>query len=49
MNKSYIIVAFDEQTGFGKDGKIPWHYPRDLKHFKNTTSGAALVMGRKNL
>ena len=47
MNKSYIIVAFDEQTGFGKDGKIPWHYPRDLKHFKNTTSGAALVMGRK--
>ena len=42
-----IIVAVDRDLGFGKDGKIPWHYPEDFKHFKNTTSGHICVMGRK--
>ena len=31
----------------GKDGKIPWHIPEDFKWFKRTTSGEAVLMGRK--
>jgi dihydrofolate reductase len=31
----------------GKDGQIPWHLPEDLKHFKRTTLGHAVIMGRK--
>ena len=42
-----IIVAVDEDGGFGKDGKIPWHYSEDLKHFKEVTTGHVCIMGRK--
>lgn len=42
-----IIVAVDELGGFGKDGKIPWHYPEDLKHFQQVTKDCACIMGRK--
>ncbi|HXG84857.1 MAG TPA: dihydrofolate reductase [Pyrinomonadaceae bacterium] len=39
------IVAIAENHAIGKDGKLPWHYPADLKFFKQTTSGNAVVMG----
>ncbi len=39
------IVAVAENNAIGKGGKLPWHYPEDLKHFKETTSGNAVVMG----
>lgn len=39
------IVAVAENYAIGKDGKLPWHYPADLKHFKETTTGHAVVMG----
>ena len=42
-----IIVATDNKFGFGKDGKIPWHYPEDFKFFKETTKEKTLIMGRK--
>lgn len=41
-----IIVAVDEAGGFGKDGKIPWHLPEDLKHFQELTKHHICVMGR---
>lgn len=41
-----IIVAVDQFGGFGKDGKIPWHFANDLKRFKSITGGAACIMGR---
>jgi dihydrofolate reductase len=41
------IVAVAENFVVGKDGKLPWHYSSDLKFFKQTTSGNAIVMGRK--
>ena len=39
------IVAIAENYAIGKDGKLPWHYSSDLKHFKETTTGNAIVMG----
>lgn len=39
------IVAVAENLAIGKGGKLPWHYPADLKHFKQTTTGHAIVMG----
>lgn len=31
----------------GRDGKLPWHLPADLRRFKAATMGKAMVMGRK--
>ncbi len=39
------IVAIARNFAIGKDGKLPWHYPADLKFFKQTTLGHAVVMG----
>src|SRR5947209_11234361 len=44
-----IVVAYAQGRVIGKDGKIPWHLPNDLKHFKRITSGHTVVMGRKTL
>lgn len=40
------IVAVDRNLAIGKDGRLPWHYSADLKFFKETTTGNAVVMGR---
>lgn len=40
-----IVVAVSENGVIGKDGDIPWHFPEDMKHFKNTTMGNPVVMG----
>ena len=47
MSSFTIIVATDLQRGIGVNNTLPWHLPEDLAHFKNTTSGHAIVMGRK--
>lgn len=39
------IVAISNNYAIGKDGKLPWHYRADLKFFKETTIGNAVVMG----
>lgn len=31
----------------GSDGDMPWHVPEDLKHFKEKTAGAVVIMGRR--
>ena len=41
------IVAIDRNLAIGKDGKLPWHYSADMKFFKQTTLGNAVVMGRR--
>ena|SRR5437763_1976589 len=42
-----IIVAYANGRVIGKNGKVPWHLPSDLQHFKRVTSGHTVVMGRK--
>jgi dihydrofolate reductase len=39
------IVALAENFAIGKNGTLPWRYPADLKFFKETTTGNAVVMG----
>jgi|SRR5438876_2434438 len=39
------IIAISKNYAIGKDGKLPWSYPADLKFFKETTTGNAVVMG----
>jgi dihydrofolate reductase len=41
------IVAVAKNNVIGKRGKLPWHYSSDMKFFKETTTGNAVVMGRK--
>lgn len=42
-----IIAAIAENKAIGKNGDLPWHIPEDMKHFKNTTTGHPVIMGRK--
>ena len=42
-----IIVAIANENVIGKDNKLIWHLPEDLKHFKNLTTGHTIIMGRK--
>ncbi|HTH51975.1 MAG TPA: dihydrofolate reductase, partial [Pyrinomonadaceae bacterium] len=39
------IVAIAKNLAIGRDGKLPWHYSADLKFFKETTTGHAILMG----
>lgn len=41
------IVALDEKNGIGRDGGMLCHLPNDLKHFKETTVGHTVIMGRR--
>ena len=41
------IVAASENNIIGTDKKLPWNIPEDMKFFRDTTKGHALIMGRK--
>jgi dihydrofolate reductase len=41
-----IIAAVSENMVIGKDNKIPWHFPEDLKHFRESTEHHTVIMGR---
>ena len=42
------IVAARALNGvIGRENRLPWHLPADLKRFKALTMGSVLVMGRK--
>jgi dihydrofolate reductase len=42
-----LIAAVAKNGVIGKDNALPWHLPEDLKHFKQLTTGQAVIMGRK--
>lgn len=41
-----LVAAHDPNLVIGKEGGLPWRYPEDLKHFKKTTIGKTIIMGR---
>lgn len=43
----YLVAAVASNGVIGVDGRLPWHLPEDLKHFKKLTLGHPIVMGRK--
>ena len=43
----YLIAAVARNGVIGANGKLPWHLPDDLKHFKNLTLGHPIIMGRR--
>ena len=42
-----LVVARAQNGVIGRDGKLPWHIPADLKRFKALTMGSVMIMGRK--
>ena len=42
-----LVAAMGRNRVIGLDGDMPWHFSEDLKHFKRTTMGGVMIMGRK--
>ena len=42
-----LVLAVAKNGVIGKDGQVPWRVPEDLKHFRRSTVGHAVIMGRK--
>ncbi|MGB9986863.1 dihydrofolate reductase [Salarchaeum japonicum] len=45
--KLSIVAAVAANGVIGREGGMPWHYPEDLQHFKQTTTGHPVIMGRR--
>lgn len=43
----HLIYARAANGVIGRNGTLPWHLPEDLAHFKHTTLGCPVIMGRK--
>ncbi|MGH3370398.1 MAG: dihydrofolate reductase [Nocardioidaceae bacterium] len=41
-----LVAAVADNGVIGKDGRMPWHLPEDLRHFREVTRGHPVVMGR---
>lgn len=42
-----LIAARSKNNVIGKNGRLPWNIPEDLKRFKKLTDGNTVIMGRK--
>ena len=47
MSTLSLIAAMANQRVIGRDNTLPWRLPEDLQHFKRTTLGKPVIMGRK--
>jgi dihydrofolate reductase len=47
MPELILVAAMARNRVIGHRGRMPWHLPADLKHFKAVTLGHPVVMGRK--
>ncbi len=46
MTRFVCIAAVAENGVIGRDGGMPWHYPEDMRRFKEITMGHPVIMGR---
>ena len=44
-----FVVAMDRNHVMGLNNDLPWRLPKDLKFFKEKTTGHTMIMGRKNV
>jgi len=42
-----LIAAMGKNRVIGKNGKLPWHMPADMKYYRDKTKGKPIIMGRK--
>ncbi len=42
-----LVVAYDKNKAIGKDGKMPWNIPGELKRYRELTTGNVIIMGRR--
>lgn len=47
MTRIVLVAAVAANGIIGANGKLPWHLPEDLQHFKRLTLGHPVIMGRK--
>ena len=45
MSTISIIAAIADNNAIGKNQQLLWHLPADMKHFKELTTGHAIIMG----
>jgi dihydrofolate reductase len=43
----YLVAAVAANGIIGVNGRLPWHFPEELKHFKEVTLGHPVIMGRR--
>src|SRR5258707_5693743 len=46
-SRIYLVAAVASNGIIGANGKLPWHLPEDLQHFKRLTLGHPIIMGRR--
>jgi dihydrofolate reductase len=42
-----FVVAYDRNRAIGKDNRLPWRLPDDMRHVRKVTMGKPLIMGRR--
>jgi dihydrofolate reductase len=47
MPRLTLVAAVARNNVIGRHNTLPWHLPEDLKHFRETTMGTPVIMGRK--
>ena len=47
MSRLALIAAVARNRVIGKDNRLLWHLPEDMRHFRETTRGKTVIMGRK--
>ena len=47
MTRIAFVVAYDRGRAIGKDNRLPWRLPDDMRHVRNVTMGKPMIMGRR--